>query len=54
MVERAVLERELWGDDVPDSDSLRTHIYRLRNALTLSGERELIETIHGKGWRFVG
>lgn len=53
-VERAVLERELWGDDVPDSDSLRTHIYRLRNALTLSGERELIETVHGKGWRFVG
>lgn len=52
-VERAVLERELWGDHVPDSDALRTHIYRLRNALTLTGERELIETVHGKGWRFV-
>lgn len=54
IVERAVLERELWGDHVPDSDSLRTHIYRLRNALTIRGERELIETVHGKGWRFVG
>jgi DNA-binding winged helix-turn-helix (wHTH) protein len=52
-VERAVLERELWGDHVPDSDALRTHIYRLRHALTLTGERELIETVHGKGWRFV-
>ena len=52
-VERAVLERDLWGDNVPDSDSLRTHIYRLRNALTIHGERELIETVHGKGWRFV-
>ncbi|MCR5867855.1 response regulator transcription factor [Aquincola sp. J276] len=52
-VERAVLERELWGDDVPDSDALRTHIYRLRNALTITGERELIETVHGKGWRLV-
>jgi DNA-binding response OmpR family regulator len=53
-VERGVLERELWGDNVPDSDALRTHIYRLRNALTIPGERELIETVHGKGWRFVG
>jgi DNA-binding response OmpR family regulator len=53
MVERAVLERELWGDKVPDSDALRTHIYRLRNALTIPGERELIETVHGKGWRLV-
>lgn len=52
-VERAVLEKELWGDSVPDSDALRTHIYRLRNALTIAGERELIETVHGKGWRFV-
>ncbi|WP_046112526.1 response regulator transcription factor [Aquincola tertiaricarbonis] len=52
-VERAVLERELWGDHVPDSDALRTHIYRLRNALTITGERELIETVHGKGWRLV-
>lgn len=52
-VERAVLEKALWGDDVPGSDSLRTHIYRLRNALTLAGERELIETVHGKGWRLV-
>lgn len=54
MVERAVLEKELWGDSVPDSDALRTHIYRLRNALTIAGERELIETVHGKGWRLVG
>jgi DNA-binding response OmpR family regulator len=54
MVERAFLERELWGEHVPDSDSLRTHIYRLRSALTLPGERELIETVHGKGWRIVG
>lgn len=53
MVERAVIEKELWGGDVPDSDSLRTHIYRLRNALTVAGEREMIETVRGKGWRLV-
>lgn len=53
-VERAVLEQELWGNDVPDSDALRTHIYRLRKALTVAGERELIETVHGTGWRLVG
>jgi DNA-binding response OmpR family regulator len=53
VVERSLLEKEIWGGDVPDSDPLRTHIYRLRTALTEAGERPLIETVHGKGWRLV-
>lgn len=54
-VSKAFLEQEIWGDDIPDSDPLRTHIYRLRNAIDKPFEQAepLIETRHGKGYRFV-
>jgi DNA-binding winged helix-turn-helix (wHTH) protein len=32
---------------------LRAHIYTLRKALTQRGESELIETVHGLGYRLV-
>ena len=48
---RAELETEIWGDELPDSDTLRAHIYTLRRALTGPGEAELIETVHGLGYR---
>ncbi|UMY33508.1 response regulator transcription factor [Burkholderia contaminans] len=48
---RAELEAEAWTDAPPGSDSLRTHIYTLRKALTRPGETELIETVHGVGYR---
>lgn len=50
---RAELETEIWGDLLPDSDTLRTHVYTLRRALTLPGEIDLIETVHGVGYRLV-
>lgn len=50
---RAELETEVWGETLPDSDTLRTHIYTLRRALTHPGEAELIETVHGVGYRIV-
>ncbi|KIG11199.1 two component transcriptional regulator, winged helix family [Burkholderia sp. MR1] len=50
---RAELETEVWGDELPDSDTLRAHIYTLRKALTRQGEAELIETVHGLGYRLV-
>jgi DNA-binding response OmpR family regulator len=50
---RAELEAEIWGDALPDSDSLRSHIYTLRRALTANGEADLIETVHGIGYRLV-
>ena len=31
VVSRSSLEDQIWGDDPPDSDALRTHVYRLRN-----------------------
>lgn len=49
---RAELETEVWGDHLHDSDTLRSHIYTLRHALTVDGENNLIETVHGLGYRF--
>jgi DNA-binding response OmpR family regulator len=50
---RADLEAAAWGDDPPDSDSLRTHMYALRRALMAHGGSDLIETVHGQGYRLV-
>lgn len=50
---RAEIETVVWGEQLPDSDTLRTHVHTLRRALTASGERDLIETVHGFGYRMV-
>lgn len=51
-VSRRKLEAALWpGGDPPDSDALRTYIYRLRQALGKPYGNELIRTVHGKGYR---
>lgn len=52
VVSREALENELWGDDVPDSDALRSHIYILRKAVDRPFEEErgaLIKTVKGVG-----
>ena len=52
VVTRETLENELWGDDVPDSDALRSHIYILRKAVDRPFEKEhgsLIKTVKGVG-----
>lgn len=48
---RAELESEIWGEELPDSDTLRTHVYTLRRALCGPGESDIIETLHGVGYR---
>jgi len=51
-VSRRRLEAALWpGGDLPDSDALRTYIYRLRQALGKPHGNDLIRTVHGKGYR---
>ncbi|PMS21567.1 DNA-binding response regulator [Trinickia dabaoshanensis] len=50
---RAELESEVWGEHQPDSDTLRAHIYMLRRALCGPGECDVIETVHGVGYRLV-
>ena len=51
VVSRTDLERALWGEDPPHSDSLRTHIYGLRQVLDRPFDRALLETVHGVGYR---
>jgi DNA-binding response OmpR family regulator len=51
VVTREGLERALWGDDVPDSDALRSHLYNLRRAIDRGFAQELIETVPGVGFR---
>ena len=51
VVRREALEEALWGDDCPESDSLRTHIHQLRQILDKPFETSLLHTIHGVGYR---
>jgi len=51
VVPRETIERELWGDDLPDSDTLRSHLYNLRKSIDRPFEQPLIETLAGRGYR---
>ncbi len=51
IVSREGLERALWGDDVPDSDALRSHLYNLRRLIDRGFDQEMIETVQGLGFR---
>lgn len=53
IVARGTLQSELWGNDIPDTDALRSHIYNLRKALDQPFDRELIQTIKGVGLRLL-
>jgi DNA-binding response OmpR family regulator len=51
VVTRDAVEQELWGDDLPDSDTLRSHLYNLRQVVDKPFEQPLIETLPGRGYR---
>ena len=51
VVPREAIERELWGDDLPDSDALRSHLYNLRQAVDKPFDAPLIETLASRGYR---
>ncbi|HEY2624084.1 response regulator transcription factor [Dyella sp. Tek66A03] len=51
VVTRRALEREIWGDALPDSDTLRSHLYNLRRVMDKPFERPLLHTIHSSGYR---
>lgn len=54
VVRREELEEALWGDDVPDSDSLRSHIHQLRQTIDKPFGNALLHTVHGVGFRLGG
>ena len=41
----------MWGDEPPDSDALRTHVYQLRQVLDRPFDAPLLETVHSVGYR---
>lgn len=51
VVRRETLEEALWGDDIPDSDSLRSHIHQLRQSIDKPFAITLLHTVHGVGFR---
>ena len=52
VVTREQIERSVWGADRPESDAaLRVHIFAIRSAIDGEGERKLLHTVHGTGYR---
>ncbi|HRD72436.1 MAG TPA: response regulator transcription factor [Aquimonas sp.] len=51
VVSRRDIEREIWGDGLPDSDTLRSHLYNLRKIIDKPFKSQLLHTIHSAGYR---
>lgn len=50
VVSRQVLEEAVWGDDIPDSNSLKVHIFHLRKAIDVPFSNPLLQTVTGHGF----
>lgn len=50
---RSQLVERLWGEDPPESDPLRSHLYLLRQVLDKPFAVPMLETVHGVGYRLV-
>ena len=50
VVTRREIEREIWNDEPPDSESLRSHIYAIRKELNKNNSLNLLHTIRGTGY----
>ncbi|WP_417656566.1 response regulator transcription factor [Pseudidiomarina aestuarii] len=51
VVTRDTLETLLWADERPDGDALRSHMYKLRQAIDKPFANSLIHTVHRIGYR---
>ena len=51
VVRRETLEDILWGEDSPDTDSLRSHIHQLRQVIDKPFSQPLLHTVHGFGYQ---
>ena len=50
VVSRAKIEQELWGEDLPDSDTLRSHLYNLRRTIDRPFTKHMMQTHTGQGY----
>lgn len=53
VVSRRNLERQIWGDILPDSDTLRSHMYNMRKCLDRPFNVQLLHTVQNSGYRVV-
>jgi len=53
VVSRKELETSVWGEEMPDSDSLRVHIHSLRSIIDKPFSQPMIQTRHGIGYRLI-
>ena len=53
VVTREDLEFQIWGDNPPDSDALRTHIHALRQTLDKAAPYPMLHTVPGIGFQLV-
>lgn len=51
VVNRREIERAVWGDVLPDSDTLRSHVYNLRKQIDKPFETPLLHTMQSAGYR---
>jgi DNA-binding response OmpR family regulator len=51
VVSRRDIEREVWGDVLPDSDTLRSHLYNLRKTIDKPFSKPLLHTVQSAGYR---
>ena len=49
-VSRNEIMQSIWGDEAPDSDSLKVLMHRLRKQVDAGRESPLIQTVHGFGF----
>ena len=51
VVSKKRIEEEIWRDDLPDSDALRSHMYHLRNSIDRPFPVKLLKTLPKEGYR---
>jgi len=52
VVSKQQLLKAVWGEELPDSDSLKVHLFKLRQQVDTNSKSKLIHTIAGQGFAF--
>ncbi len=54
VVSRRKLEQAIWGEDIPESNSLKVHLHKLRQQINPPSEPPRLHTIAGHGYALRG
>lgn len=50
VISRREIQRHIWGDDLPETDSFRAHLHTLRSLIDKPYTQPLIHTVRGMGY----